>query len=413
MASYQILEPKEEEELFKTRLLNVEEKPFKRLTKRLATLNHLLVAAGDPQEPTPPPEGLELVDDNNDNNDNNNEDAAAVGPRRQLVAGLAQVREDATLDFAAFDASVARLQFLYAANERERARYAADRGTILATCQAVRANMTDLRAQLEQARTRLAQRKVFDDLADRITTSKTLRPRPDQQAAIRKLEEECRELQRETAAYAATWRERKEQFARIVDESMRLRRLIRDEKEEVERREGMDDEEAAGGGGGGTATGGAGGGGGSTHRPRRQVVVVVAGGLWAMRAARALRSQAFRHRAGAAKVAATVAKHPIPEAISTETAGGSASRAGSRGPSSRVASRAGSQAASREPTPNLAAPSTTATAGDDVDMAEASDVAGGPAETPLTAASAIGTPLIVASGASTPAGGGGEQMDTT
>lgn len=35
-------------------------------------------------------------------------------------------------------------------------------------------------------------------------------------------------------------RERREQFERLVDEGRRLRALIRDEKEEVERREGMD-----------------------------------------------------------------------------------------------------------------------------------------------------------------------------
>lgn len=45
----------------------------------------------------------------------------------------------------------------------------------------------------------------------------------------------------ESMEYAQTWGERREQFGRIVEEGMNLRRLIRDEKEEVERREGMEE----------------------------------------------------------------------------------------------------------------------------------------------------------------------------
>ncbi|CAK7201123.1 hypothetical protein SEUCBS139899_003825 [Sporothrix eucalyptigena] len=235
--AYQLLDPREEEELFKSRLLNVEEKPFKRITKRLATLNRVVAAAGV-QEQTPPPEteGDNVADDNKD---------AKVKERADTLAEIAQLREDVTLDFAAFDASIARLQFLAKANTRERQRYADHRVTIDNKCREVRDDaLVSLRSQLDSARATLKQRQAFDALADRITSAKTLWPRPEQQAAIDKLEDECRQLQRESEAYTATWRERKQQFARIMDESMRLRRLIRDEKEEVERREGMDDEEA-------------------------------------------------------------------------------------------------------------------------------------------------------------------------
>ncbi|CAK7215020.1 hypothetical protein SBRCBS47491_002347 [Sporothrix bragantina] len=239
--AYQLLDPREEEELFRSRLLNVEEKPFKRITKRLATLNRVVASAGVQQEQTPPPEG-----EGDDSAQNATErEEKAQKDRADALAEIAQLREDVTLDFAAFDASIARLQFLAAANARERARYADHRVTIADTCHNVRDDvLVGLRSQLESARATLQQRQVFDALADRITSSKTLWPRPEQQATIDKLEDECRQLQRESEAYTATWRERKQQFARIMDESMRLRRLIRDEKEEVERREGMDDEEA-------------------------------------------------------------------------------------------------------------------------------------------------------------------------
>jgi hypothetical protein len=86
----------------------------------------------------------------------------------------------------------------------------------------------------------MEQRKKFDELAEKITNNRLLRPREDQEVNLRKLEEECRELEKESEAYSETWKERREQFGRIVEEGMQLRRLIRDEKEEVERREGMD-----------------------------------------------------------------------------------------------------------------------------------------------------------------------------
>ncbi|KAL1893761.1 hypothetical protein Sste5346_006264 [Sporothrix stenoceras] len=248
--AYQLLDPREEEELFKARLLNVEEKPFKRITKRLALLNRVVASAGV-QEQTPPPE----AEGEREGEAANRESAppvpsVAVVDKEKNLAEIAQLREDITLDFAAFDSSIARLQFLAAANARERTRYADHRLTIEDTCRSVRDDtLVGLRSQLETARATLKQRQAFDALADKITSSKTLWPRPEQQATIDKLEDECRQLQRESEAYAVTWSERKQQFARIMDESMRLRRQIRDEKEEVERREGMDEEEEGAAGG--------------------------------------------------------------------------------------------------------------------------------------------------------------------
>ena len=251
MSSWNLLDEKEEADLHKSRLLNVEEKPFKRVTKRLMGLQ-ALVSEKVRQAPTPPPEGTGA-------NGTGTTDPASQGnsggggtqpstptAKADQATALPGMKEDIVLDFAAFDGSIARLQFLLAANERECSRYAADRVRILETSQEVRNSTAQLRQRLDEARATLEQRKKFDDLADRITSNRMLRPRGDQTANLRKLEEECAELEAESETYAATWRERKEQFSRIMDESMRLRRLIRDEKEEVERREGMDDEGAEG-----------------------------------------------------------------------------------------------------------------------------------------------------------------------
>ncbi|OAA48671.1 Tho complex subunit 7/Mft1p [Metarhizium rileyi] len=218
MASWTLLDEKSESELHKSRLFNVEEKPFKRITKRLATISSIVSTAA-----------LCNV------SSQNGTDAANLPSQDSL-------KEDLTLDFAAFDSSIARLQFLHNANQRERERYAADQQRILTECQAVKSSNGQLREQLESARATLGQRKKFDDLAEKITSNRLLRPREDQLANLAKLREECSELERESGTYKETWKERREQFNRIMEEGMMLRRQIRDEKEEVDRREGMNEE---------------------------------------------------------------------------------------------------------------------------------------------------------------------------
>ncbi|KAF3066502.1 hypothetical protein GL218_09085 [Daldinia childiae] len=196
-----LLEEREENELHKTRLLNVEEKPFKRLTKRL-------VAPGAFTSPgkllTPPPDGT---------NDTETNSSPAID--------ISALKEDIMLDFEAFDAQILRLQLLGTANAQERERYAADRIRILETMESVREGNARLKAQLDERSARDA------------------RPTP-QATNLAKLAEECEDLHRESETYGATWRDRREQFERLVEEGKRLRALIRDEKEEVERREGMD-----------------------------------------------------------------------------------------------------------------------------------------------------------------------------
>ena len=228
MSTWGLLDEKEEQDLHKRRLLNVEEKPFKRITKRLNQINGLIKAASE--SPSTPPA------------DDEDKTPPPTSQRDAHLRELEQLREDLTLDFAAFDTSIARLQFLSDANKRERQGYEEKRATILDECQAVRDKNGDLRLRLEEARGTLAQRKKFDELAERITNNKLLRPREDQLAALQKLEDECKDLERESETYSATWRERRDQFSRIMEEGMLLRRQIRDEKEEVDRREGMNED---------------------------------------------------------------------------------------------------------------------------------------------------------------------------
>ena len=137
------------------------------------------------------------------------------------------------------------MQLLLASNAKERERYAVEKLRIQATAQEVRDNTAELRVQLEEAQKKMALRKTYDELADKITSNRLLRPRAEQHANLEKLHAEITELERESKDYAKTWAERRQQFGRIVEEGMQMRRLIRDEKEEVERREGMEEREDA------------------------------------------------------------------------------------------------------------------------------------------------------------------------
>jgi hypothetical protein len=67
-----------------------------------------------------------------------------------------------------------------------------------------------------------------------------LRPREEQEAQLEKLSGEIAELEHESAEYKRTWAERRLQFGRIVDEGRQMLAMIKDEKEEAERKEGME-----------------------------------------------------------------------------------------------------------------------------------------------------------------------------
>ena len=218
--------------LHKSRLLNVEEKPFKRITKRLLSSASLI--STPPTLPLTPPPDASAADE---------AAAARQKEKQQQLDERRQWREDTFLDFAAFESSIIRIQFLLTSNVRERERYAAEKLKIQATAQAVRDNTAELRVQLEDAQRTLALRKEYDDLAEKITSNRLLRPREDQHINLAKLNAEIADLEKESQEYAQTWSERRQQFGRIIEEGMQLRRLIRDEKEEVERREGMEERE--------------------------------------------------------------------------------------------------------------------------------------------------------------------------
>lgn len=97
--------------------------------------------------------------------------------------------------------------------------------------------------QLDEAQKTLAIRKTYDVLADRITKNAALKPRDEQHVNIEKLKAEIEELERESQEHNQAWLERREQLGRVVGESQRLRRVLRDEKEPEKDDEAIEQDE--------------------------------------------------------------------------------------------------------------------------------------------------------------------------
>ena len=155
---------------------------------------------------------------------------------------LKKFRHGITNDFHVLDTSLVRIQLLRNANEAERNRYGAEKLEIEGKADDVRDNISSLRSQLDHAQQTLAVRKTYDVLADKITNNPNLKPRDEQHVNIEKLKSEIEELERESQELSQTWTDRRQQFAKVLDEGHRLRRQIRNEKEPVEGEEDQDEE---------------------------------------------------------------------------------------------------------------------------------------------------------------------------
>jgi len=183
---YTLLKPEEEDALHKSRLLPIEQRPFQRLTKRLLLPDSLLLKRPTlNQLPSPPAESVA-------------DDTAPSESSKELQTTAeqqyGQFREDMLLDFVLFDSTMVRIQLLRNSNEKERARYATEKSKIMETSDSVRLNITQLRQELEEEQRKLALRKQYDELTEKITSNRMLRPREDQEAQLEKLEKEIAEL---------------------------------------------------------------------------------------------------------------------------------------------------------------------------------------------------------------------------
>ena len=221
--SYELLTPPQEDALHANRLLGVEDKHFKRLSRRLLDAKSpLLLPPTSP--PTPPPDS-DAVDE---------AAAAKQSTKQQDAQARARWLDETLLDFAAFEANIERVRFLLKSNAKERERYAAEKSRIEHTAAQVRSRNAGLHTRLAEAQETLRVRKGYDKLTEEITRNAALKPRQEQEVSIEKLHTEIAELERESGEFERVWRERREQFGRIVEEGEVMMRLVRDEKEDPE-----------------------------------------------------------------------------------------------------------------------------------------------------------------------------------
>ncbi|KAF1848666.1 uncharacterized protein K460DRAFT_375489 [Cucurbitaria berberidis CBS 394.84] len=211
-----------------SRLLAVEARPYIHAAGRLLK-SDFFDDARPKQLPSPPPDASAAE-----------EAAAAVAIEREQQAHDIELwRKDIMNELSLLDFAILRSEFTTNSNHTERERYAVEKDGITAKQQHVKNTIEELREQLVEAKETLAVRKTYDELTEKITSSKMLKPRDEQAIAHAKLDEEIAELEYEVQSAKNTWSERRTQFGRLDEEAREMLRMIKDEKEEAERKEGM------------------------------------------------------------------------------------------------------------------------------------------------------------------------------
>ncbi|KAJ4334127.1 hypothetical protein N0V87_007070 [Didymella glomerata] len=211
-----------------SRLLAVEARPYQQVAGRLLKDNFFDFARPK-QLPSPPPDTSAAEE----------EAAAKVVEREQQGHKVETWRDNIMNELSMLDYAILRFEFTTNSNHTERARYAVEKDGITAKQQHVRDTIEELRVKLVDAKETLAVRKTYDELTEKITSSKMLKPRDEQKQAHERLDEEIADLEREVQSAKNTWEERRIQFGRIEEEAREMLRMIKDEKEEAERKEGM------------------------------------------------------------------------------------------------------------------------------------------------------------------------------
>ena len=183
----------------------------------------------NPQLATPPPDASAA-----------DEEATAKSALEQKQqAELDEFRNNVLLDSGLLDSSIVRMNMSHTSNETERERYKKEKERIQKTSQSIRENTVKLRSDLDAAKDMLAQRKKYDELTEKITSSKVLKTRDEQAVSHAKLDDEIHELREEVTGFKKTWAERREQFSSLIEEGRHMLSKIKEDKEEAERKDMM------------------------------------------------------------------------------------------------------------------------------------------------------------------------------
>ncbi|KAJ9658232.1 hypothetical protein H2198_003805 [Neophaeococcomyces mojaviensis] len=244
MSYFTVLSQAEEDDLHAKRLLNIEEKPYKRIQKRL-------LAPSNPIHEYLRRKSVSTSSDENTTSDLEADTNGTASSKTEeeveaYLTSLTQFQHSTLHDFSALTTSLARLQFLFSANVAERERYTNQVTTITSQQTSIREQTTALRSRLEEAREQLQIRKGYDVLAEKVLkdekTGETAKTREELGVACDKLRNEIEELEREGEEIKGAWRERREVLKDVIGEAGRLRRVIRGEPEHIVEDREHDDE---------------------------------------------------------------------------------------------------------------------------------------------------------------------------
>lgn len=254
MSSFTVLSQADEDDLHAKRLLNIEEKPYKRVQKRLLaptnpiqTYLRLPIATSSTSDEnvTSDADVDDATQDSNDIPNGGHAHITQASSQEDTESYLKQLQtftHQTLHDFSALKTSLARLQFLLNSNAAERERYSSQTSTITEQHSQITSETTVLRSRLDEARSRLEQRKAYDELAKKVlyvngrdgARSKT---REELGRESERLRSEIEELEREGEELKGQWKERREALSKVNVETERLRRVVRGEPEIVEREE--------------------------------------------------------------------------------------------------------------------------------------------------------------------------------
>ncbi|KAK9364939.1 hypothetical protein V1509DRAFT_667600 [Lipomyces kononenkoae] len=141
-----------------------------------------------------------------------------------------------------YEVSILKSQLQKGASGKEIVQYEAEQSEIRETYDKGKAVTYDLERELSDARILRSQLEEYDKFTRKMATDR-LRTRAETTKALQRLEEDIKELELQKEEYAMVWTARREQFAEIVSALQGMQKQIREEKEEQDRREGMDETE--------------------------------------------------------------------------------------------------------------------------------------------------------------------------
>jgi hypothetical protein len=149
-----------------SRLLAVEARPYSHVTGHILKPD-FFEAARPSHLPSPPPDATAAEE----------AAAAVVVEREQQKHKIELWRRNIMNELSALDFAILRAEFTTDSNHTERERYAVEKDGITAKQQHVRDAIEGLRVELVEAKETLAVRKTYDELAEKISSSKMLKTR--------------------------------------------------------------------------------------------------------------------------------------------------------------------------------------------------------------------------------------------